>query len=86
MLIDLAIAAAYLIILPIKGQKQQLVQCKYCIKAPFSKHTSRQRQHLQVCHDYLQHQKDIQEENAITQHAKTEKIQQPLFGIVSLPK
>lgn len=86
MLTDLAFAAAYLTILPTGGRKKQLMQCKYCIKAPFSKHTSRQRQHLQVCHGYLQHQKDIQDENAITQHAETKKIQQPLFGIVSPPK
>ena len=88
MVTDLAVAAAYLTIVPIGGRKQQLMQCKYgyCIKAPFSKHTSRQRQHLQVCHGYLQHQKDIQEENAIPQHAESKKIQQPLFGIVSPPK
>ena len=35
MLTDLAVAAAYLTILPTGGRKQQLVQCKYCIKAPF---------------------------------------------------
>ena len=77
MLTDLAVAAAYLTILPTGGRKQQLVQCNYCIKAPFSKLTSRQRQHLQVCHGYLQQQRDIEKKMTSLSMQKPRKSSNP---------
>lgn len=54
MLTDLTIAAAFLIIFASVGSNQQIVQCKYCTKHLFAKHTSRQQNHLEGYYGYLQ--------------------------------
>ncbi len=42
MLTDLTVGAAFCRY-TVERKKEPMVQCKYCTKAPFTKHTSRQR-------------------------------------------
>lgn len=82
MLTDITVFAAFDIIVKLE-RKQLLVQCKYCLKKPFAKHTSQQRKHFTQCQNYLQHQKNICKKNAITREADKDKIQQLFLGIIT---
>lgn len=85
MLTNLAVAAAFRRY-TVEGKKEPMVQYKYCYKAPFAKHTSRQRTHLTVCAGYLAYQREQNRQNEITRRAAQQQLQQPLFQIISPDK
>ena len=86
MLIDLGVAKLFLTIVVSVGKKQQMLQYKDCTNVLFAKHTSRHRHHLEGCYNFLQHQKNIQEENVITRQVEQDKIHQLFLCIVTFLK
>ena len=85
MLTDLTVAAAFCHN-TVEGKKEPMVQCKYCTKAPFAKHTLRQRNYLTACAGYLAYQREKNRQNEITRRVAQQQLQQPLFQIISPDK
>ena len=85
MLTDIVIATAFNIIVS-QNKTQPLMQCDHCNKTLFAKYIFCQQKHLQLCRNYLQDKRGINEENVITRQESRFKVQQLLIDIIILGK